>query len=34
MPAAALAAAPGEPGLQPEDVWHLVNYVLSLKQEM
>jgi mono/diheme cytochrome c family protein len=31
MPAAALVTNPGEVGLQPDDVWHLVNYVLSLK---
>ena len=33
MPAAAIAASPTDVGLQPDDVWHLVNYVLSLKSE-
>ena len=31
MPAAALANKPGEPGLTTDDLWHLVNYVLSLR---
>ncbi len=31
MPSAALVANPGEVGLLPDDIWHLVNYVLSLK---
>ena len=31
MPAAAVAKSSGEIGLQPDDLWHLVNYVLSLK---
>jgi mono/diheme cytochrome c family protein len=33
MPAAAIATSPDEVGLQPDDVWHLVNYVLSLKSD-
>jgi mono/diheme cytochrome c family protein len=32
MPAASLAASREETGLQPEDLWHLVNYVLSIAQ--
>lgn len=32
MPAAAMAAAPGGPGLTNDDIWHLVNYVLSIAQ--
>ncbi|MCY2973933.1 MAG: cytochrome c [Planctomycetota bacterium] len=31
MPAAALASKPGEPGLTTDDIWHLVNFVTSLK---
>ncbi len=31
MPAAAIITSPGEVGLLPDDVWHIVNYVLSLK---
>jgi cytochrome c len=30
MPAAAIVSNPTEVGLLPDDVWHLVNYVLSL----
>jgi mono/diheme cytochrome c family protein len=30
MPAASLAASSEETGLQPDDLWHLVNYVLSI----
>ncbi len=33
MPAAAIAASPTDVGLQPDDLWHLVNYVLSLKMD-
>jgi mono/diheme cytochrome c family protein len=32
MPAAAMAASEGAPGLTPDDVWHLVNYVLSIAE--
>jgi len=32
MPAASLAASSEETGLQPDDLWHLVNYVLSIAQ--
>ncbi len=32
MPAAALTTSPDTPGLQANDLWHLVNYVLSLKE--
>jgi mono/diheme cytochrome c family protein len=32
MPAASLAATSEESGLQPDDLWHLVNYVLSIAQ--
>jgi mono/diheme cytochrome c family protein len=31
MPAAAMAKKAGQPGLTTDDLWHLVNYVLSLK---
>jgi len=31
MPAAAIATTPTEPGLQSNEVWHLVNYILSFK---
>jgi mono/diheme cytochrome c family protein len=33
MPAAAIAPSPTDVGLQPDDLWHLVNYVLSLKSD-
>lgn len=33
MPGAAMAASETEAGLQKNDIWHLVNYVLSLKEE-
>ncbi len=33
MPAAAIAASPTDVGLQADDLWHLVNYVLSLKAD-
>jgi mono/diheme cytochrome c family protein len=33
MPAAAIAQSTTDVGLQPDDLWHLVNYVLSLKSE-
>ena len=32
MPAAAMAASEGAPGLTQDDVWHLVNYVLSIAE--
>ncbi|MCU0709778.1 MAG: cytochrome c [Pirellula sp.] len=32
MPAASLAASSEDTGLQPDDLWHLVNYVLSIAQ--
>jgi mono/diheme cytochrome c family protein len=32
MPAASLAASSEESGLQPDDLWHLVNYVLSIAE--
>jgi len=32
MPAASLAASSQDTGLQPDDLWHLVNYVLSIAQ--
>ncbi|MDZ4848267.1 MAG: cytochrome c [Pirellulaceae bacterium] len=31
MPGAAIAASATDAGLQPDDLWHLVNFVLSLK---
>ena len=31
MPGAAIAASASEPGLHQDELWHLVNYVLSLK---
>jgi mono/diheme cytochrome c family protein len=31
MPAAPYVTNPGEVGLQSDDIWHLVNYVISLK---
>lgn len=33
MPAAGIATSPNEKGLQPDDLWHLVNYVLSLESD-
>jgi hypothetical protein len=32
MPAANIVATRDEPGLVEEDLWHLVNYVLSIAQ--
>lgn len=32
MPAASIAQSNDEPGLKEEDLWHLVNYVLSIAQ--
>jgi mono/diheme cytochrome c family protein len=32
MPAASIAQSSDEPGLKEEDLWHLVNYVLSIAQ--
>jgi hypothetical protein len=32
MPAASIVASRDEPGLMSEDLWHLVNYVLSLSE--
>jgi mono/diheme cytochrome c family protein len=32
MPAASIAQSSDEPGLQEDDLWHLVNYVLSIAQ--
>lgn len=32
MPAAAMSDDPEQPGLSEDDLWHLVNYVLSLSQ--
>lgn len=32
MPAAAIAESRDEPGLLDEDIWHLVNYILSIAQ--
>lgn len=32
MPAAAMAAGEGEKGLTEDDVWHLVNYILSIAE--
>lgn len=31
MPSAAVASTPTEPGLQKNEIWHLVNYILSFK---